>query len=237
MGSHRTVGTNHARGLGRPRLLAWLAGAFACAPVMRPALSHETLHARGAVRVDPAETRECVRLGGRHDVPLDGPVEDPELSSNGGNGPAALVIGGGAASAALGLAAFVPERRAVVFPHERNLLAPIVSGEDPEGLYPTFVFRMLTTPEPSHGDTQREEILEDWARILDEEIAPEQQALAERVLYGDGGLYDERLVDVRERMFDVLESHVNAVDRELELLYRYSARLVEASTAEARSVR
>lgn len=346
MSSHRTVGTNHARDLGRTRLLAWLACAFACAPVMRPALSHETLHARGAVRVDPAETRECVRLGGRHDVPLDGPVEDPELaaflsevppevrrvaqgagvepllaellraaaseadgapqemklelvmrlssleieiaallfeadcvgdqmegvlhelerrqrtrevgltvssilvgavaataggiwelSSNGGNGPAALVIGGGAASAALGLAAFVPERRAVVFPHERNLLAPIVSGEDPEGLYPTFVFRMLTTPEPSHGDTQREEILEDWARILDDEVAPEQRALAEAALYGSGGIYDEPLLSVRERMFDVLESHVNAVDRELELLYRYSARLVEASTAETRSVR
>jgi hypothetical protein len=40
-------------------------------------------------------------------------------------------------------------------------------------------------------------------------------------------------VDVRERMFDVLESHVNAVDRELELLYRYSTRLVEV-TAPAR---
>jgi hypothetical protein len=316
--------------------LAWLACACACAPVIRPTLPREAL--RGAVRVDPEETKECLRLGGRYDLPLDGPVEDPELAgfltevppevrrvaqgagvepllaallraagseedgdpgamklelvmrlssleiqvasllfeadcvgdqmeaalyelerrqrarevgltvssilvgavaataggiwelrSSGGNGPATLLIGGGVASAALGLSAFVPERRAVVFPHERNLLAPIVDGEDPEGLYPTFVFRMLTLPGLRDGTTMRDEILEDWRRILDNEVKPEHQALAEGVLYGAGGIYDERLVDVREQMFDVLESHVNAVDRELELLYRYSARLVEVN--------
>lgn len=303
---------------------------------------HETLQVRGAVWMDPEETKECARLGSHHDAPLDGPVEDPELaaflrdvppevrrvaqgagvepllaevlragaseaegapaamklelvmrlssleiqlaallfeadcvgdqmeaalrelerrqrarevgltvssilvgavaataggiwelSGSGGNRPAALMIGGGAASAALGLAAFVPERRAVVFPHERNLLAPIVTGEDPDGLYPTFLFRMLTTPELHDGGTQREEIIEDWARILDEEVAPEQRARAEAALYGSGGIYDERLLSVRERMFDVLESHVNAVDRELELLYRYSARLVEMRAPDA----
>jgi len=154
-----------------------------------------------------------------------------ELRSSGGNGPAALVIGGGVASAALGVAAFVPERGAVVFPHERNLLVPIVSGEDPEGLYPTFVFRMLTAPDPRDGTTLRDEIIDEWARILDEEVSSQQRPRAEAVLYGDGGLYDARLVDVRERMFDVLESHVNAVDRELELLYRYSAHLVEVGGA------
>jgi hypothetical protein len=98
-----------------------------------------------------------------------------------------------------------------------------------EGLYPTFVFRMFTAPDPVDATTDRDEILEDWARILDEEVPADQQALAESVLYGGGGIYDERLVHVRERMFDVLESHVNAVDRELELLYRYSVRLVEAT--------
>ena len=50
------------------------------------------------------------------------------------------------------------------------------------------------------------------------------------MLFGDGGVYDRNLVDVRERMFDVLESHINAVDLELELLYRFSARLVEVGT-------
>ena len=296
---------------------------------------------RGAVRVDREEMKECMRLGGRYDLPLAGPVEDPglaahlaevplavrrvaqaagleplladllaapasergaplaaklhlvmrlssleiqvaallfettcvgdqldsllhelerrqrtrevmltvssiligaaaaagggiwELRGGSGDGPAALGIGGGVAAASLGLAAFVPARRAVIFPHERNLLAPITSGEDPRGLYPTFVFRMLTTPPADGGAAPREEILEDWRRILDGSVPASQRALAESVLFGDGGVYDRNLIDVRERMFDVLESHINACDLELELLYRFSSRLVEVMAAPA----
>lgn len=153
-----------------------------------------------------------------------------ELRGGGGDGPAALGIGGGVAAASLGLAAFAPERRAVVFPHERNLLAPIFDGQDPRGLYPTFVFRMLTGPRTDGEANSRTEILEDWRRILDDSVPASQRGLAEAVLFGDGGVYDRNLVDVRERMFDVLESHINAVDLELELLYRFSARLVEVGT-------
>jgi hypothetical protein len=314
--------------------LAWLSCTCACAPVFQPTLPQQP--PRGALRMDSAETKGCLRLGDRYDLPLDGPVEDPELAAYlaevpgevrgvaqsagvepllakllraakteahgapmpmklelvmrlssleiqiaallfetecvgdqmeaalhelqhrqhrrevgltvssillgavaataGGiwglhdstaAGPAALVISGGVASAGLGVWAFVPERRVVVFPHGRNLLTPIRDGEDPEGLYPTFVFRMLTQPDPSGGPTMRDQILVEWARILEEEVAPEHRAQADAVLYGNGGRYDARLVDVRERMFDALESHVNAVDRELELLYRYSSHLVE----------
>ncbi len=297
-----------------------------------------TVAPRGAVRVDRDEMKECLRLGGRYDLPMEGPVEDAglaahlvdvplavrrvaqaaglepllatllgahgveegsapiagkvhlvmrlssleiqvaallfettcvgdqmdsllqeldrrqrsreialtvssilvgaaaaagggiwELRGGGGDGPAALGIGGGVAAASLGLAAFAPERRAVVFPHERNLLAPIFSGEDPRGLYPTFVFRMLTTPPTDGGAAARVEILADWRRILDDSVPASQRALAESLLFGDGGIYDRGLVDVRERMFDVLESHINAVDLELELLYRFSTRLVEVA--------
>ncbi|MBK7830369.1 hypothetical protein [Nannocystis sp.] len=155
-----------------------------------------------------------------------------ELRGGGGDGPAALGIVGGVTAASLGLAAFIPERRAVVFPHERNLLAPIARGEDPQGLYPSFVFRMLTTSPASGGPSSREEILEDWRIILHDAVPVAQRGLAESLLFGDGGVYDRRLLDVRERMFDVLESHVNAVDRDLELLYRFSSRLV-AVTAPA----
>ncbi len=141
-------------------------------------------------------------------------------------GPEILLIGSGVASAGLGLAAFVPERRAVEFPHQRNLLGPIVRGEDPDELYPSFVFRMLLLPDPE-GETLRDEILIDWQRILADAFPPGQRALAESVLYGTGGIYDEQLIEVHEQMFDVLESHLNAVNQELDLLYRYSARLVE----------
>lgn len=319
----------------------WVALALlgcACAPLIDPRMP--SVAPRGAVRVDREEMKECLRLGGRYDLPLEGPVEDAalaahladvplavrrvaqaaglepllatllgahavaatgapiaakvhlvmrlssleiqvaallfettcvgnemetvlqeldrrqrareivltvssilvgaaaaagggiwELRGGGGDGPAALGIAGGVTAASLGLAAFAPERRAVVFPHERNLLAPIFSGEDPRGLYPTFVFRMLTMPRTDGGATPRAEILEDWRRILDEEVPASRRALAESLLLGDGGIYDRSLVDVRERMFDVLESHINAVDLELELLYRFSARLLEVSTS------
>jgi hypothetical protein len=140
-----------------------------------------------------------------------------------GAGPAALLIGGGVASATLGLAVFIPDRRAVVFRHQPNLLAPIVHGEDPEHLYPSFVFRMLLSPNDA-GTTIRDEILAEWEQLLDENVSARDRALAEALLHGDGGIYDQRLLEVRERMFDALESHIHAIDQELELLYRYSAR-------------
>lgn len=333
------VGSLRVRAAAKRAAHVGLVGMCACAPVFRPTAPGETLAVRGAVRVDPEESKECLRLGGRYDLAPDVPTESPELASfldevpsevrrvargagvesllaellrasarddgpaleekklelvmrlsalevqltallfeagcmgdqmeaalrelerrqrtreigltvssilvgavaataggiwelrgSNGNQPAALMIGGGAASAALGLAAFIPERRAVVFPHERNLLTPIRDGEDPEGLYPSFVLRMLAMPSAGEDETLRDDILEDWDRILDEELAGEERARAEAVLYGDGGIYDERLMDVRERMFDVLESHVSAVDRDLELLYLYSTRLVKTQT-------
>lgn len=150
-----------------------------------------------------------------------------ELRTGEPQGPLALGIAGGVASAALGLSTFAPQHRAVVFSHVHNLLSPIVTGEDPDGLYPTFVFRMLLAPNAEGGASIREEILEDWHKLLDEGLPDDQRGLAEAVLYGDGGVYDERLLDLREQMFDVLESHVHAIDHELDLLYRYSARLVE----------
>lgn len=144
-----------------------------------------------------------------------------DLRDPGSRGPAILGVAGGVTGAALGLSAFAPERRAVVYPHRHNILRPIAVGVDPEGLYPGFVFRLLTLPLPAGGPTPREEILEDWQKIL-AEIPSARRPLAEEVLYGGGGLYDRDLVDVRERMYDVLESHLNAVDHDLELLYRFT---------------
>lgn len=144
-----------------------------------------------------------------------------DLRDPGSRGPAILGVAGGVTGAALGLSAFAPERRAVVFPHRHNILRPIAAGADPERLYPGFVFRLLTLPLPEGGPTPRDEILEDWQKIL-AEIPSARRPLAEALLYGEGGLYDRDLIDVRERMYDVLESHLNAVDHDLELLYRFT---------------
>jgi len=151
-----------------------------------------------------------------------------DLRVEGSNAPAIVGVSGGAASATLGLAAFLPARRPVVFPHPRNLLTPILHGEDPDRIYPRFIFRLVATPEIDGSASPRDEILEDWEQLLSE-LPPGKRATAEAVLFGRGGLYDAELIDIRERMFDVLESHLNALDHDLELLYRYTSRLVEVS--------
>lgn len=151
-----------------------------------------------------------------------------DLSGTESNGPAILGVGGGAMSAALGFAALAPKRGRVVFAHERNLFLPIVDGEDPERLYPPFVFRLLKIPRVVGGPTPREQLLVEWQRIIDDAF-PVQQ-LAQTVLYSRGGTYDGNLVDVRERMYDALESQLNAIDRDFEVLYRFMSRLLGGSS-------
>lgn len=141
--------------------------------------------------------------------------------------PAILLIAGGVVSAGIGLAAFVPERRPVVFEHERNLLAPMASGEDPEHVYPAFVLAFVEAPD-AEGRTLREDILDDWDEVIEDAYPPEQRALAREVLFGTGGLYDAKLLEVREALLDVFETHIDGINQELELLYRYSARIIDA---------
>lgn len=133
-----------------------------------------------------------------------------------------ISIVGGVAAAGLGLGAFAPVRAPIVFRHPRNLLAPILAGEDPDHLYPDFVFRMLTTPPADGGPTPQQTLVEDWRTILDDAVPASRRALAQEVIYGDGGVYDGDLVSAREQMYDALESQLNSIERELELLYRFA---------------
>lgn len=149
-----------------------------------------------------------------------------DLRGTESRGPAILGITGGAASAVLGLTALAPKRDRVIFPHPRNLFVPIVTGEDPERLYPPFVLRLLSAPRSAGGPTPREQLLAVWQQIVDEAVPPDERALARAVLLGSGGVYDGDLVDVRERMYDALESQLSAIDRDLELLYRFLSRLL-----------
>jgi hypothetical protein len=147
-----------------------------------------------------------------------------DLRGGESRGPVIFGIGGGVASAALGFAALAPlapRRGRVVFAHRRNLFLPIVDGDDPERLYPPFVFRLLTTPRTPGGPTPRDQLLADWRHIIDDAIPAADRRLAEAVLYGAGGIYDGALVDVRERMYDAIESQLGAIDRDFEVLYRF----------------
>lgn len=150
-----------------------------------------------------------------------------DLSGAESRGPAALAIAGGVASAGFGIVALVPKRGQVVFPHQHNLFIPIVRGEDPDRLYPPFIFRLLTTPRTAGGRTPRDQLLVDWKNIIHDTIPPTDWPVAESLLYGPGGVYDGALVDVRERMFDALESQLNAFDQDLEVLYRFFGRLLD----------
>ena len=90
----------------------------------------------------------------------------------------------------------------MVYAHGRNLFGPVHAGQDPDRLYPTFVFRMLMSAPAPGQPTPRDELLGEWQRIVDAAIPAKRRALAREILQGAGGVYDEALIDVRERMYD-----------------------------------
>ena len=147
-----------------------------------------------------------------------------DLTGTDSPGPAVLALSGGIGSAALGAAAFAPRASSLRYEHARNLLVPILRNDDSEQLYPAFVFRLLTLPIRSDTPSPREQLLATWQRLIRDNVKPEQQARAEALLYGAGGMYSEELLALRERMFDALETQLNALARDLELLDRFLVR-------------
>jgi hypothetical protein len=141
-----------------------------------------------------------------------------ELAGDDSNGPVAVGIAGGSASALLGAATFLPKRRSVVFIHEHNLLTPIVSGEDVDNLYPTFVFRLLTLPHVTGAPTPRETLLAEWRRLIAETLPADERERAEAVLFGNGGVYDAELLALHQRLFETLESTADSLQRDIDLL-------------------
>ena len=135
-------------------------------------------------------------------------------------GPAVVGVGAGVGTAVLGIAALTHEERSIQFAHSRNRLVPLANGADPDHLYPAFVFQMLTFPDASDGKSPRDELMEAWQRDLERELPATQQAAARERLLGDGGSYDETLLTLRADMFEALESKIQGLARDLELLNR-----------------
>ncbi len=149
------------------------------------------------------------------------------LADDSSRGPPIMAIAGGAASTGLSIVALTHEDPPLWFRHPRNRLTPAWLATDPDHLYPSFVFRMLTFPGAGGGRSPRDQLLETWRRKLDEEL-PEaaERGAAERLLLGEGGVYDDELLTLRAEMFEGLESAVNGITRDLELLNRALVRVL-----------
>lgn len=150
-----------------------------------------------------------------------------DLAQEGSKGPAVLGLSGGVGSATLGALAFVEQLPRMTFRHDHNLLSPVVRGRDDHELFPAFVFRLLTLPGPDGAPSPRERLLRRWAELTDEVVPAQRRAEVTRMLYGGGGVYDQELMKLRERMYDALESELNAQARDLELLDRFLVRALE----------
>lgn len=148
-----------------------------------------------------------------------------ELADSSSRGPAIVGITGGAASAGLSAFALFPASEKVRLEHPRNLLEPIRSGQDPDHLYPTFVWRMLSLPRGQDGAPPRERILARWEELF-ASVPAKERATLELLFFGKGGVYDRDSIELRERLFDVLESELEAIFRDLEVLNRYLTRIL-----------
>lgn len=150
-----------------------------------------------------------------------------DLTRGDSKGPAVLGLSGGVASAALGGAAFVKRSQHMHFAHTRNLLSAVQRGVDESELFPRFVFRLLTLPAPGGGPSPRDRLLLRFGTLIEQTVAADQRTHAEQLLYGAGGTYDQDLLSLRERLYDALESELNAQARDLELLDRFLVRALE----------
>lgn len=140
--------------------------------------------------------------------------------------PLWISIGGAVAGAGLGAIVLARLPREVTYVHEHNLLRPLLRGDDPELLYPTFVFRMLTLPRAG-GRSPRDELLEGFEERIADEVPPERRELARALLFGEGGVYDPSLLALHQELLQELGAALDALARDIDLLARAVAIALE----------
>jgi hypothetical protein len=146
-------------------------------------------------------------------------VADPENT----RGPAFIAIGAGLATATLSTLALVHRHEEVKLIHEHNLLEPVWRGIDPEHLYPSFVFRMLTMGTGTDQPPPRDALVRKWNAELDE-ASETPHEITVRTMYGFGGSYVRDLVELRQHQFESLLSALQGIGRDMELLDRFLVR-------------
>lgn len=132
------------------------------------------------------------------------------------DGPVVTALVGAAVTTALGASVLLPRPREIVFVREHNLLAPMITGSDPDRLYPSFVFRMLTLPTTSGAPTPRDELLATWRDLTSEAVPASRRATVDALLYGVGGTYDADALALRRRLLEALESTLDAQARDID---------------------
>ncbi|MET0285449.1 MAG: hypothetical protein ABW352_13295 [Polyangiales bacterium] len=139
--------------------------------------------------------------------------------------PAWLAVGGGMVTAVLGATALLVPERVVLLEHQQNLLRPILEGKDPDHLYPSFVFRMLTARYQGDDGTPRDALMRDFEDILAHKVEHVKHARALEILGGTGSFYPREMLEAREAFLHAVELAVAGVARDLELFDRTVVRL------------
>lgn len=146
------------------------------------------------------------------------------------DGPLITALVGAVLTTGLGVAVMMPVPREIVIEHAHNLLTPMVTGRDPDRLYPTFVFRMLTTPEADGSPSPREALWARWDTMIDEAVGGGDRALVDALLFGDGGVYDADTARLRQALLEDLEATLDSLARHVD---RLGATIAEALAGEA----
>lgn len=134
------------------------------------------------------------------------------------DGPAVIAIAGAVLSTIIGAVVLVRVPREIHYVHEHNILRPIVIGEDPELLYPIFVFRLLTLPTTDGEPTPREALIQAFTELIEGSVGEERRGLAEEIVYGVGGTYDPDLLSAHQEMLQELGAALDSFARDIDLL-------------------
>lgn len=153
------------------------------------------------------------------------------------DGPVAVSVAGAAATTALGAITLVREPRASLYLHEHNVLTPIVTGDDPDMIYPVFVFRLLTLPAVDAGPTPREALAALFDDLLHDGASEDELDVAREVLYGAGGIYDEDLLRAHQEHLRELGATLDSFAREIDTLTETLASTLEMDFADPPGMR
>jgi len=124
-----------------------------------------------------------------------------------------FAIGGGAATAGLGLASLFVQSD-IRFEHPRNLLSDLWSGPNDSSKYPPLVWGYLTQPDLSNDreGSIRDKLVARWRHLegVDDDVAP--------LLFGSGGLYHADTLRLRARMCEAVSAEVELENQEIATL-------------------